>query len=164
MISENRLSIESNTAADVDRLIDLQKNVYLQINCYKSELYKGPSEQFERRLNLAKKRCSKLFTELFVLDGIIRYQQPTAIRYLSNFVMVLYLFLLVITDLLPTNSWNSIWLIAIISFCISCVFALSKSQSNPLKKTSRKSVQRLILDGLLYDKKNSYKKLIWSVN
>lgn len=67
----------------------------------------------------------------------------------ANIVLALYLGLLIVTDVVPSNGWHAVWMTAFISFSVSSVYAVAMAHSNPLKRMAAQSVQREVLDGLL---------------
>lgn len=148
-VAETRGGLNS-TEKEVIQLLNLQKRVYSR--CSDTKAYSGDPGAYERRLSVVKKRCSALFHELFLLDGVVRYRFPRAIKYLANIVLALYLGLLIVTDVVPNNGFQSVWMVAVISFAVSSVYAVATVHSNPLKRVASQSVQRRVLDGLLVAK------------
>lgn len=49
--------------------------------------------------------------------GTAGYATPYIMKWLLFTLQILYLLLLLMTDLVPHNEWNSVWIVAIFSFC-----------------------------------------------
>lgn len=67
-------------------------------------------------------------------------------KYLLYILYSLYLLLLLITDLVPSNEWNSIWISAVLAFCTVSFYQISEryGESLPLlARASPRTVRRL---------------------
>lgn len=54
----------------------------------------------------------------------------------------LYLFLLAVTELVPNNGFNAMWIGTILVFCTVSFYQISTRYGNPMKKGSRMSGQK----------------------
>ena len=63
-------------------------------------------------------------------------------KYLLIVLYGLYLFLLAVTELVPTNGWNSLWIGSILTFCTVSFYQISTRYGNPMRKGSRMSGQK----------------------
>jgi len=54
---------------------------------------------------------------------------------------VLYLLLALISDLIPNNGGNSIWIAAVMAFCTIVFFQISSRYANPMALRSKQSGQ-----------------------
>ena len=76
------------------------------------------------------------------IGGTSGYSQPYLMKYLLTILYVVYLFLLSISDLVPNNGWNSIWIGAVIAFCTIAFYQISERYGNPMKLRSARSGQK----------------------
>jgi hypothetical protein len=63
-------------------------------------------------------------------------------KWLLSILYILYLFLLAITDLVPNNKWNSLWIGAVIAFCTISFYQISERYGNPMKLRSNMAGQK----------------------
>jgi len=71
------------------------------------------------------------------IGGTAGYGQPYLMKYLLYILYSLYLVLLLMTDLVPSNQWNSIWISAILAFCTVSFYQISERYGNPMKLRSK---------------------------
>jgi len=71
------------------------------------------------------------------IGGTAGYATPYVMKYLLYILYSLYLLLLLITDLVPNNKWNSVWISAILAFTTIAFYQISERYSNPMKLRSR---------------------------
>jgi hypothetical protein len=76
------------------------------------------------------------------IGGTAGYGAPYLMKWLLPIVYVLYLSLLAISELVPNNEWNSLWIGAIIAFCTISFYQISERYGNPMKLRSRMSGQK----------------------
>lgn len=76
------------------------------------------------------------------IGGTAGYGAPYLMKYLLTILYVLYLFLLAITDLVPNNKWNSLWIGAVIAFCTIAFYQISERYGNPMKLRSSMTGQK----------------------
>lgn len=76
------------------------------------------------------------------IGGTAGYSGPLLSKYLLFTLYALYLVLLLITDLVPSNEFNSIWIVAILAFCTVSYFQLSERYANPMALRTRSSGQK----------------------
>tara|TARA_B110000858_G_scaffold186535_1_gene229823 strand:- start:43 stop:564 length:522 start_codon:yes stop_codon:yes gene_type:complete len=69
--------------------------------------------------------------------GTAGYSTPYIMKWLLFTLQILYIVLLLMTDLVPHNEWNSCWIVAIFSFCTVGFWFVSERYSNPMKLRSR---------------------------
>ena len=69
--------------------------------------------------------------------GTAGYGGPFLMKYLLYILYSLYLLLLLMTSLVPDNQWNSVWIIAILSFTTIAFYQISERYGNPMKLRSR---------------------------
>jgi hypothetical protein len=60
------------------------------------------------------------------IGGTAGYGQPYLMKYLLYILYSLYLLLLLITDLVPNNEWNSVWISAVLAFCTVAFYQISE--------------------------------------
>ena len=60
------------------------------------------------------------------IGGTAGYGQPYLMKYLLYILYSLYLLLLLVTDLVPNNEWNSIWISAVLAFCTISFYQISE--------------------------------------
>ena len=65
------------------------------------------------------------------------YSGPYLMKTLLYVLYSLYLLLLLVTDLVPNNQWNSIWIGSILAFCTVCFYQISERYGNPMALRSR---------------------------
>lgn len=63
-------------------------------------------------------------------------------KYLLYILYSLYLLLLLMTDLVPNNEWNSIWISAVLAFCTVSFYQISERYGNPMKMRSKRMGQK----------------------
>lgn len=85
------------------------------------------------------------------IGGTAGYSQPYLMRYLLYMLYSLYLLLLLMTDLVPANRWNSVWISAILAFCTVAFFQVSERYGNPMKLRSRAMGQKPMVSGACVD-------------
>lgn len=76
------------------------------------------------------------------IGGTAGYAAPYLMKWLLSILYILYLFLLAITDLVPNNKWNSLWIGAVIAFCTISFFQISERYGNPMKLRSKMTGQK----------------------
>ena len=76
------------------------------------------------------------------IGGTAGYGAPYLMKWLLSILYILYLFLLAITDLVPSNKWNSLWIGAVIAFCTISFYQISERYSNPMKLRSNAAGQK----------------------
>jgi hypothetical protein len=76
------------------------------------------------------------------IGGTAGYGAPYLMKWLLSILYILYLFLLAITDLVPNNKWNSLWIGAVIAFCTISFYQISERYGNPMKLRSSMSGQK----------------------
>ena len=75
------------------------------------------------------------------IGGTAGYGQPFLMKWLLTILYIFYLFLLAVTDLVPTNLYNSLWIGAIIAFCTISFYEISARYGNPMKLRSKAAGQ-----------------------
>jgi len=85
------------------------------------------------------------------IGGTSGYGQPYVMKYLLYILYSLYLLLLLITDLVPNNEWNSIWISAVLAFCTVSFYQISERYGNPMKLRSRMMGQKPFVAGACVD-------------
>lgn len=60
------------------------------------------------------------------IGGVAGYSTPYLMKYLLYTLQILYLFLFLATDLVPTNKWNSIWIGSVFVFTTTGFWAISE--------------------------------------
>lgn len=75
------------------------------------------------------------------IGGISGYSGPYVMKYLLYILYSLYLLLLLVTDLVPNNEWNSIWISAVLAFTTIAFYQISERYSNPMKLRSKRMGQ-----------------------
>lgn len=70
------------------------------------------------------------------------YSGPYLMKYLLYILYSLYLLLLLVTDLVPENKWNSIWISAILAFCTISFYQISERYGNPMALRSKRMGQK----------------------
>jgi hypothetical protein len=75
------------------------------------------------------------------IGGVSAYVAPYIMTALLYALVVLYLFLALISDLIPNNGGNSIWIAAVMAFCTIVFFQISSRYSNPMALRSKQSGQ-----------------------
>lgn len=76
------------------------------------------------------------------IGGTTGYSQPYLMKYLLGILYSVYLFLVVATDLVPNNGWNSLWIAASVAFCTISFYQISDRYGNPMKLRSSMSGQK----------------------
>lgn len=76
------------------------------------------------------------------IGGTAGYSGPYLMKYLLYALYSLYLVLLLVTDLVPNNEWNSVWISAILAFCTVAFYQVSERYGNPMKLRSKMMGQR----------------------
>ena len=76
------------------------------------------------------------------IGGTAGYAPPVLMKWLLVVLYGLYLFLLAVTELVPTNEWNSLWIGSILTFSTVSFYQISTRYGNPMKKNSRMSGQK----------------------
>lgn len=91
---------------------------------------------------------SALFTQLNAVTGaegaigaVSAYAAPYIMTTLLYALVVLYLLLVLISDLIPNNGGNSIWIAAVMAFCTIVFFQISARYANPMALRSKRSGQ-----------------------
>lgn len=75
------------------------------------------------------------------IGGIAGYSGPYLMKYLLYLLYSLYLLLLLVTDLVPNNTWNSIWISAVLAFCTVAFYQISERYANPMALRSKRMGQ-----------------------
>ena len=75
------------------------------------------------------------------IGGISGYSGPYIMKYLLYILYSLYLLLLLVTDLVPNNEWNSIWISAVLAFTTISFYQISERYANPMKLRSKRMGQ-----------------------
>ena len=75
------------------------------------------------------------------IGGVSTYVAPYIMTALLYALVVLYLLLALISDLIPNNGGNSIWIAAVMAFCTIVFFQISSRYSNPMALRSKQSGQ-----------------------
>lgn len=75
------------------------------------------------------------------IGGVSAYVAPYIMTALLYALVVLYLFLALISDLIPNNGGNSIWIAAVMAFCTIVFFQISARYANPMALRSKQSGQ-----------------------
>lgn len=75
------------------------------------------------------------------IGGISGYSGPYIMKYLLYMLYTLYLLLLLVTDLVPNNEWNSVWISAVLAFCTIAFYQISERYANPMKLRSKRMGQ-----------------------
>ena len=70
------------------------------------------------------------------IGGIAGYSGPYIMKYLLYILFSLYLLLLLMTDLVPNNQYNSIWISGVLAFCTIAFYQISERYGNPMKLRS----------------------------
>ena len=60
------------------------------------------------------------------IGGTAGYGAPYLMKWLLSILYILYLFLLAVTDIVPNNRWNSLWIGAVIAFCTISFYQISE--------------------------------------
>jgi hypothetical protein len=76
------------------------------------------------------------------IGGITGYSGPYIMKYLLYMLYSLYLLLLLVTDLVPNNEWNSVWISAVLAFCTISFYQISERYGNPMKLRSKRMGQK----------------------
>jgi len=87
-------------------------------------------------------QISDVATAEGAIMGTAGYATPYIMKWLLFTLQILYLLLLLMTDLVPHNEWNSVWIVAIFSFCTVGFWYVSERYGNPMKLRSRAMGQR----------------------
>jgi len=85
------------------------------------------------------------------IGGTAGYSTPYIMKYLLYILYTLYLLLLLITDLVPNNKWNSVWISAILAFTTIAFYQISERYSNPMKLRSRMMGQKPFVSSACVD-------------
>ena len=75
------------------------------------------------------------------IGGVSAYVAPYIMTALLYALVVLYLLLALISDLIPNNGGNSIWIAAVMAFCTIVFFQISARYANPMALRSKQSGQ-----------------------
>ena len=75
------------------------------------------------------------------IGGTTGYSQPYLMKWLLYILYILYLLLLAVTDLVPNNRWNALWIGAILTFTTIAFYQISERYGNPMKLRSSRSGQ-----------------------
>jgi len=75
------------------------------------------------------------------IGGVSSYVAPYIMTALLYALVVLYLLLALISDLIPNNGGNSIWIAAVMAFCTIVFFQISTRYANPMALRSKQSGQ-----------------------
>jgi len=75
------------------------------------------------------------------ITGTAGYQPPYILDAMLYIVFVLFLLLMVIGDLIPSNRGNAVWLAGVVVLCTAVFFQISDRYWNPMALRSRKSGQ-----------------------
>lgn len=76
------------------------------------------------------------------ISGTNGYSGPYILDYMLIVLYTLYLTLVIITNLVPTNGWNSVWIAAILAFSTIGFMNVATRYGNPTKLRSRVSGQK----------------------
>lgn len=79
------------------------------------------------------------------ITALTGYNPPLILDGLLFVVFILYLSLALVSDLIPNNGANSIWISAIISFCTIVFFQISDRYWNPMALRSKRSGQEPLI-------------------
>ena len=71
------------------------------------------------------------------IGGTAGYSGPYVMKYLLYVLFSLYLLLLLMTDLVPNNQYNSIWISGVLAFCTISFYQISERYGNPMKLRSK---------------------------
>lgn len=89
-----------------------------------------------------------LFVQLNALTGaegtigaVSAYAAPYIMTALLYALVVLYLLFVLVSDLIPNNGGNSIWIAAVMAFCTIVFFQISERYANPMALRSKRSGQ-----------------------
>lgn len=89
-----------------------------------------------------------LFAQLNALTGaegtigaVSAYAAPYIMTALLYALVVLYLLFVLVSDLIPNNGGNSIWIAAVMAFCTIVFFQISERYANPMALRSKRSGQ-----------------------
>lgn len=75
------------------------------------------------------------------IGGTTGYAQPYLMKWLLYILYTLYLLLLAITDLVPNNRWNALWIGSILTFTTVAFYQISERYGNPMKLRSKRAGQ-----------------------
>jgi len=75
------------------------------------------------------------------IGGVSAYVAPYIMTALLYALVILYLLLALISDLIPNNGGNSIWIAAVMAFCTIVFFQISSRYANPMALRSKQSGQ-----------------------
>ena len=89
-----------------------------------------------------------LFSQLNAVTGaegtigaVSAYAAPYIMTTLLYTLVVLYLLFVLVSDLIPNNGGNSIWIAAVMAFCTIVFFQISTRYANPMALRSKRSGQ-----------------------
>jgi len=85
------------------------------------------------------------------IGGTAGYSTPYLMKYLLYTLQILYLFLFLMTDLVPRNRWNSIWIGSIFVFTTTGFWAISERYGNPMKLRSKMMGQKTFVASACID-------------
>jgi hypothetical protein len=71
------------------------------------------------------------------IGGTAGYGQPYLMKYLLYLLYSLYLLLLLMTELVPNNRWNSVWISVVLAFCTVCFYQISERYGKTTRVTLR---------------------------
>lgn len=75
------------------------------------------------------------------IGGTTGYAQPYLMKWLLYILYSLYLLLLAVTDLVPNNRWNALWIGAILTFTTIAFYQISERYGNPMRLRSKRAGQ-----------------------
>ena len=75
------------------------------------------------------------------IGGVSAYIAPYIMTALTYALVVVYLLLALVSDLIPNNGGNSIWIAAVMAFCTIVFFQISARYANPMALRSKQSGQ-----------------------
>ena len=85
------------------------------------------------------------------IGGTAGYGGPYLMKYLLYILYSLYLLLLLVTDLVPNNEYNSIWISAILAFCTVAFYQISERYGNPMALRSKRMGQKPFVSNACVD-------------
>ena len=75
------------------------------------------------------------------ITGTAGYQPPYILDAMLYIVFILFMLLITVSDLIPTNRGNAVWLGGLVVFCTAVFFQISDRYWNPMALRSKKSGQ-----------------------
>jgi hypothetical protein len=79
------------------------------------------------------------------IGGTAGYNPPYILDALLFIVFVLFLILTLVSDLIPNNNANAIWIAAVVAFCTIAFFQISNRYWNPMALRSKRSGQEPLI-------------------